>query len=472
MADNKVKIVIDVEGKDAINTMNRVSAATRGVEESAGFLSKGLGGLASGFKNVMQVAGGILTARLFESLGRGVWNLAESFIEAAASEETFIRQMNFALDPMNKFSKAGEEMDDWLDNLSIRELRMFKGDQLQKAALDLENFGLSARDNLQLIGDVAAQMGRPIEAVVTMLQQFSMGNMRGLRQFGIDLQDVMARAGTFVTRSGFFSSSTQTVSQFEALMQILNERFRGAADTAKNDWSSMVTALGNYWDLFKEKVMGSGPFEVLKDKLRRLLDWLESPSGMKWFDSWTTGIGEWTATALQDIWDFAENAVSYLKLVFGSEHPWEMLWADMYETVTKALNWLMDYLRSKAAEWWSIGWNIGMGIYDGIMAALAKAWEALLAFDQRMTSATAGIIGGMHGGGFETESGMAGEGVSGGGYSTESTVNQYNSFSFGSTNINQSKGSDPATDFQERVARDIQSGRSPILPAMRRAFAR
>jgi hypothetical protein len=375
-SENKVRIVIDVEGEAGQKTLEKIATATAKVGESSRLASHGLGLLSSASKGAVGVLDSLWT-KIWGLAGTyGLYRLAESFIDAAAAEETFIRQMNFALEPMNRFSKQGEKMDEWLDNLSIRGLRMFKGDELQQAAIDLENFGISARENLELLGDVAAQMGKPIGAVVNMLQQFSMGNYKGLKQFGIDIEDLMSRVGSW-TRVGFFSSSTTTVTEWDALMDILKEKFQGAAASAENDWKSMITALWNYWGLFMEKIMGSGPFESMKEKVKIFLDWLESPEGTSAFERWAKSIGEWLDTAIKDVWDFGSRVVSYLKLIFSSENPWEMLWADMYGTVVKVFNWMLDYFRTKTAEWIELGKQIGTGIYEGIAAQLAQLLPGL-----------------------------------------------------------------------------------------------
>lgn len=396
MASNdKLKIVIDVDAKTGAAEIRKVAGAGDDLDKGTRRASSGMGILTAASRGLSLALGPLGVALAAVGGAFAGYQLSKSFIEAADADEKLTRQLNFALDPMNRYSKEGERLNDWLDELSVKELRGIKGDELNKAALDLENFGISARDNLVALGEAAMQMGDPISNIVETIKMASEGGYRGLRKLGIQVADVARQAG-FATAEAMMATEDGLARGTTAILEIIKARFTGASHAAQGEWSVMVNAIGNWWGIFQEKLMQTKVFETLKGWVKGFLDWFDTPAGRLNLDGWATSLGEWIDGAITDIWNFGTNVIGYLTMVFQSENPWEMLWADAYETVSKWVTWLIKYISEKTSEWYQIGLKVGEGIAQGI-------YDKVKGVVQRAIDATPANISGMHGAGFEFE---------------------------------------------------------------------
>jgi phage tail tape-measure protein len=455
--DNKLKITVEVEGKDAQTTLENIAKATQKTGDSAKAAASGVGVFHASLQRMGEIAGGIISVQAVEGLFNRVKSLGESFLEAAANEEVFVQRMNFALDPMNRYSKAGEQMAEWIDRLALGPLRALKVDDLKQAAITLENFGLSAKDNLIPLANAAAQTGKSIQDLVQIIDMASMGATRGLKQIGIEAGDVFREAnriyqertqamanwssggvGTFPFRQVVVGGGYSNLQEMAAteqgqadlitgLMNIITERFRGAAQQQQDTWAAMTNALGNYWEIFKERVMGAGLFETLEkrrlDFVNKLEGWMNSGK----FDQWAEMIGRAADTAFTKIMDWVDRAFAYVEKIFSSTDPWGTLWAD----AEKGINKLADAFLS--INWEHIGEMIGNGIMSGLSKALSGEMGMIANWAKSIWSYV----------------------WSGG---------------FGPTA--QNMGDFQSNWIQEQIAYDIMAGRSPLTPALEGELAR
>jgi hypothetical protein len=391
---------------DGSATIERVSGKLSSLGDEARKTSSRM----EGFGSSTQAATSALH-RLYAAAGAavaaiGTYGLAKSFIEAADADERLTRQLNYALDPLNRYSKEGERLNDWLDELSVKELRGIKSDDLAKAAVDLANFGISVRENITALGEAAMQMGRPLGEIVNIVMMASEGAYRGLRRLGIQMREVLEEAG-YATQEEMIATEEGLERGTQAVLNIIKSRFSGASQAAQGEWSVMVTALGNYWDNFKEKVMQAGVFDWLKEKLQRLVDYLEKAMMTGKLDEWAKSVGEAVTRVLDSVWSFGEKVSAYIDKLLNSKDPLKALWNDIKEEAAKVFDSIIESVTKKTDEWLKAGQAIGRGLIDGIWSVVREEMDWITQWINHVLSKPLSIF---EGGPFEWVISIFGEG--------------------------------------------------------------
>ncbi|MCX9040027.1 hypothetical protein NLN82_29015, partial [Citrobacter portucalensis] len=86
-----------------------------------------------------------------------------------------------------------------------------------------------------------------------------------------------------------------------------------------NSWTGLTAQLGDVWEDFADKLMNKGPFEILKGRVKGVLDWygrLSKPdkNGVSGLDQLTDELAGDFDTAFKKIKSSAEEAWHYLKM--------------------------------------------------------------------------------------------------------------------------------------------------------------
>ena len=129
--------------------------------------------------------------------------------------------------------------------------------------------------------DVAAGSGLSLEAATTMVTKALQGSFRGFDRLGVVLSDNIKK-----NKDG------------AAAVEVLGNKYVGAADKAANTTKGKLDRLNQAWDESVEKVG-----EALLPELTKLADWAVSPEGGKQIENFINTM----ATGLQNIVTAAEN---------------------------------------------------------------------------------------------------------------------------------------------------------------------
>lgn len=105
----------------------------------------------------------------------------------------------------------------------------------------------------------------------------------------------------------------------ETLFQTLSAEAKGAQKNAMNSWTGLTAQMGDVWEDFADKLMNKGPFEILKGRVKGVLDWygqLSKPdaSGVSGLDRLTDELAGDFDTAFKQIKSAAEEAWRYLQM--------------------------------------------------------------------------------------------------------------------------------------------------------------
>jgi len=170
--------------------------------------------------------------------------------------------------------------------------------EFQNAFVKLKVAGLDpAKGSLQDLTDAVAAFGGGADdlqkATIAVFQMAGKGsiNMEELRQqLGERIPTaikIMARELNIPEER--LNKLTETASitgdrtriALEALFRGFRKDYGGAAKDLSTTWEGMINQLKVKWELFKIKVMDSGPFQKLKETLQEFIRWLDSPEGMR-----------------------------------------------------------------------------------------------------------------------------------------------------------------------------------------------
>ena len=256
----------------ALAIVGRIGSTVTGV---ASKVVGALGSIASAMANVVSsglrmaaVVGGTVTAAL--------GYLAIKAATAAADVETQFHKLWTAL----KSPEAAQSMLDWARKFA--DVTPFSTGETIEAVARLENYGLSAKQWLPMIGDMAASMGKSVvDGVEAIADAVSGGGLERLKEFGISTR-MLLEAGAEKGAGGISYMGESALEALKAaLASIMSSRFAGAMDrmatTLAGKWSTFVGALQNL-----AATIGTALMPVLKpalDYMTRFVDALRERLG-------------------------------------------------------------------------------------------------------------------------------------------------------------------------------------------------
>jgi len=258
--------------RGALAIVGRIGSTVTGV---ASKVVGALGSIASAMANVVSsglrmaaVVGGTVTAAL--------GYLAIKAATAAADVETQFHKLWTAL----KSPEAAQSMLDWARKFA--DVTPFSTGETIEAVARLENYGLSAKQWLPMIGDMAASMGKSVvDGVEAIADAVSGGGLERLKEFGISTM-MLLEAGAEKGAGGISYMGESALEALKAaLASIMSSRFAGAMDrmatTLAGKWSTFVGALQNL-----AATIGTALMPVLKpalDYMTRFVDALRERLG-------------------------------------------------------------------------------------------------------------------------------------------------------------------------------------------------
>jgi lambda family phage tail tape measure protein len=170
--------------------------------------------------------------------------------------------------------------------------------EFQNAFVKLKVAGLDpAKGSLQDLTDAVAAFGGGADdlnkATIAVFQMAGKGsiNMEELRQqlgervptaikiMARELNITEAQLNKLTETASITGDRTRIA--LEALFRGFRKDYGGAAKELSTTWEGMINQLGVKWELFKIKVMDSGPFQKMKEALQEFIRWLDSPDGMR-----------------------------------------------------------------------------------------------------------------------------------------------------------------------------------------------
>lgn len=269
-----------------------MSGLAGGGKGFAGGISKGFGGIVKGLGWIgLAIAGA-------KQLGSAVSGLVGPFIEASATFEKY----RIMLEGIEGSGAKAKESMSWIENFA-RQTPM-DVDGVTQAFIKMRTLGLNPTDgSLQSLVDMNARMGGSADNLQGMIlalgQAWTKGKLQGeeamqLLERGVPVWDLMSKV------TGKSAAELQELSAkgwlgreaIAALIEEMGAMSKGAAQSQMKSFDGMVSNLGDHWDGFKRKVMDSGPFQMIKDKLGGLLSKLDEMAQSGELQQWADKVGQ------------------------------------------------------------------------------------------------------------------------------------------------------------------------------------
>lgn len=276
-----------------------------------------IGKLNTSLRGAVREANG-LGLQLLAMGGGAAFAFKKLFIDPAAQFETY-RAMLKTLEGSNE---AAQKSMDWVSDFAKRV--PYELTDVMASFVKLRTFGLDPMNGtMQAIVDQTAKMGGSQETmegiVLAVGQAWTKQKLQGeealqLIERGVPVWDLLAK------RTGLTTAQLQKLSEqgklgrgaIKMLIEEMGKSSAGAAQDQAKTWTGMVSMLSDYWTGFATKVMGSGAFDWLKEKLQGFLDLLDKMAADGRLDELAKQVGENLVIALKQLWQAGKDLGSLL----------------------------------------------------------------------------------------------------------------------------------------------------------------
>ena len=194
------------------------------------------------------------------------------------------------------------------------------------AAESAQKFGFSGEQIRTIAGDVASGTGSSFQEMALLIGKFSSGAtgeaISRMQELGITNRDELSKMGLEFSKSGQLLSPLPE--SMEVILGLMKKKYGGLMDAQSKTFSGMMSNLSD-WASGTLRTIGQPIFEVLKDKLQVVLEFLGSPAVQAAVATFAqmlaTGIGQ----AMDIVTKFTDTFGELGRVFFGFN-------ADMYDT--------------------------------------------------------------------------------------------------------------------------------------------
>lgn len=272
-----------------------------------------IGGIFEGLGKVGLAGMGI------KALADGVTGLASSLVSGNAEFERYETQFGVLL------GSTTEAKDRLAELAEFGAKTPFELPELVRADKVLTSFGLDAKDTFdrfkvsaaqirETIGDVAAGTGVRFEELALTFGKFASGAtgeaISRFQELGIATREQMASWGLQFSKSG--ELLTPAKEAFSVLEKHVRDKFGGMMNAQSKTFEGMLSNLSDWWGQTQRKLMAP-LFEVLKDKLQGVLDFLGSDAVAGALEGFATMLSSGIGSAV----DFLGSAFGTLQGIIG-----------------------------------------------------------------------------------------------------------------------------------------------------------
>ena len=290
----------------------------------------GLGSIAAG---AGKLKGGLMTALGTATAIYGTAALAAGKLIGTASQ---FEKFQTILETTEGSSAKAKAAMGWVTEFAVK--TPYELETVMESFVRMRANGLDPTNgSLQVLGDTAAAMGKPLMQAVEAMADAVTGENERLKEFGI----VASKTGKTITYE-YTNALGKTVTASvkagdrlaiqQTLMKIWGEKYGGAMEKLSQTWDGMVANMGDLWQKFQLMIMDAGLFDWMKGKLSGILDTVNQMEADGTLKAWATEIGQTIMTLLEQAWTFTtglwsmiQKLASILKTVSDYVGGWERL---------------------------------------------------------------------------------------------------------------------------------------------------
>ncbi|EFH9593050.1 tape measure protein [Escherichia coli] len=323
----KASVIIDLNGnlsRRSRQYSNQINALSRSGQSSLRALRM----------EVVRVSGAIdrmgsLSTRTFRMLSAGVLGIAgvgytanKLFIGAAAQREQQIIAMNslyhgdkVRAQAMMAWAKQNAKDTTWGLSGVLDEIRSSKGfgmtdEQTKQFITMLQDQGAMHGWDLPTAQGASLQLKQMFAR-----QQITAADANLLTGYGINVYQALADAtGTDVKKIRDLGTKGKLgLKSILTVFRTLSEQSKGAQASAMNSWDGMFAQMEANLLEFRIKVANSGPFEEIKNEMRRVLNWHDMADKSGELDALAENIGQKFLTTFRTVKIAAQELWRWLK---------------------------------------------------------------------------------------------------------------------------------------------------------------
>lgn len=323
----KASVIIDLNGnlsRRSRQYSNQINALARSGQSSLRALRM----------EVVRVSGAIdrmgsLSTRTFRMLSAGALGIAgvgytanKLFIGAAAQREQQIIAMNslyhgdkVRAQAMMAWAKQNAKDTTWGLSGVLDEIRSSKGfgmtdEQTKQFITMLQDQGAMHGWDLPTAQGASLQLKQMFAR-----QQITAADANLLTGYGINVYQALADAtGTDVKKIRDLGTKGKLgMKSILTVFRTLSEQSKGAQASAMNSWDGMFAQMEANLLEFRIKVANSGPFEEIKNEMRRLLNWHDMADKSGELDALAENIGQKFLTTFRTVKIAAQELWRWLK---------------------------------------------------------------------------------------------------------------------------------------------------------------
>jgi hypothetical protein len=353
-----------------LNSKDYQSGLDRAQASAEGWRSK----VSGVFGNALSFAGGGLMVGALDAISGSVGSLADSMIGGNAAFEDYNTRYKVMLGSAEAAQQRMAELAEFGAKTPFELPGVVEADTI------LTGFGLTA-DNVRekwgfdaaqirtIAGDVASGTGAEFEEMALLIGKFSSGAtgeaISRMQELGITNREELTKMGLEFSKSGELLSPLPQ--SMETILGLMQQKYGGLMNAQSSTMNGMVSNLED-WKAGTLRTIGTPIFEVLKDKLGIVLEYLNRPETQATITQFATLLADKLGVAME--W-LSNTGIPALIVA----------WNDFEPPIMTVLGWLGQLATFLGGDMNLVlgGLAIGLAVILGPIGALALAGAALYA---------------------------------------------------------------------------------------------
>lgn len=224
---------------------------------------------------------------------------------------------------MRAVTKSADEAKQAMSWIESAQMPPYGLDDLTKSYIQLKNIGIDpTKGALANIADAAVGSGKSIEQATNAYIGAVKGNLDGLKALGITAKkngkyvDYMF-AGKDGRLKRYRALSGNRMSNAHAVDKITSSRFGGASAAYGKTWDGMIWKMSDTWERVKLKIMNSGLFDFLSQKLDMFVTKIDQWAKDGTLDTWCKNLSKNLILVMTIAWDVATKLYRAGEAIFG-----------------------------------------------------------------------------------------------------------------------------------------------------------
>jgi phage-related protein len=282
LATLAVKLIGDTSGFS--ESMSGAAGQTRQFADKFEGEARRIGGLGSIMQGAMSWVTGNVIMKGIDAVVGSLGNLKSGMIDGNAEFERYTVQFGVLLGSTDAAKARLEDLAKFGASTPFELPEVVKADKIiQGFGLHSEEsakkFGFTGEEIRTIAGDTASGAGTSFEEMAAYIGKFSAGAtgevISRFQELGITTREELTKLGLEFDKSGSLLSPLPEATQ--VVLDLMKKKYGGMMDAQSGTFEGMMSNL-NDWVAGTLRTIGQPIFELLKDKLGGVLEFLGSPA--------------------------------------------------------------------------------------------------------------------------------------------------------------------------------------------------